>query len=50
MHGLTIGLSDTPGSIRRPPPKVGQHTDEVLADWAGYSAEHIAGLREAGAI
>lgn len=50
MHGLTIGLSDTPGSIRRPPPKVGQHTDEVLADWAGYSAEHIAGLREAGVI
>jgi len=50
MQGLTIGLSDTPGSIRRPPPKVGQHSDEVLAEWAGYSVEKIAGLRAAGAI
>jgi CoA:oxalate CoA-transferase len=50
MQGLTIGLSETPGSIRRPPPKVGQHSDEVLAEWAGYSVEHIAGLRAAGAI
>jgi len=25
----------TPGDIGRPPPALGQHTDEVLADWLG---------------
>jgi len=50
MHGLTIKLSDTPGSVRRPPPAIGEHNDEVLAEWAGYPAERIAALRDAGAI
>ena len=50
MHGLTIGLSGTPGSIRRPPPKIGEHTEEVLADWAGYGSDKIAALRGSGAI
>jgi alpha-methylacyl-CoA racemase len=35
--------------ISRPPPHAGQHTDEALADW-GFSAEDIAGLREAKAV
>jgi alpha-methylacyl-CoA racemase len=35
--------------ISRPPPHVGQHTDEALADW-GFGAEEIAELREAKAI
>ena len=50
MQGLTIKLSDTPTSIRRPPPRIGEHTDQVLADWAGYGTEKIAALRSAGAI
>jgi crotonobetainyl-CoA:carnitine CoA-transferase CaiB-like acyl-CoA transferase len=32
-HGVTVSLSDTPGEIRRPPPLVGEHTDEVLRGW-----------------
>ncbi|AHF77282.1 Formyl-CoA transferase [Sodalis praecaptivus] len=32
-HGITVSLSDTPGSIRRAPPVLGAHTDEVLAEW-----------------
>jgi len=36
-------------SIDRPPPRMGEHTEEVLRS-AGYSAEEIAALREAGAI
>jgi crotonobetainyl-CoA:carnitine CoA-transferase CaiB-like acyl-CoA transferase len=36
-------------SIERPPARVGEHTDEVLAA-AGYSAKEIAALRSAGAI
>ncbi|MCB0977259.1 MAG: CoA transferase [Acidimicrobiales bacterium] len=42
-------FSRTPGSIDRPPPHAGQHTDEVLADW-GVPAERIAALRESNAI
>lgn len=50
MQGLTIKLSETPSSVRRPPPKVGEHNEEVLAEWGGYTAEKIASLRDAGAI
>ncbi|WP_291296744.1 CaiB/BaiF CoA-transferase family protein [Elioraea sp.] len=39
-----IVLSRTPSSLAAPPPEVGEHTDEVLAD-AGYSADEIAGFR-----
>ncbi len=47
--GLPIKLSGTPGGIRRPAPLFGQHTREVLEE-AGYSAEEIAALAEAGAV
>jgi len=42
-------FSRTPGSIERPPPHAGQHTDEALEAW-GISADRIAQLREAKAI
>jgi len=42
-------FSRTPGSIERPPPHAGQHTDEVLADF-GFDAEQIAALRASKAI
>jgi len=35
-------------AIDRPPPRVGEHTDEVLAS-VGYSAAEIAALRNSGA-
>jgi len=35
------------GGIDRPPPRIGEHTDEVLAE-AGYSADEIAALRADG--
>ena len=34
----------------RPAPLFGQHTDEVLAEWAGLSPEEIAALRSSGAV
>ena len=33
-----------------PPPLLGEHTDEVLAEWLGADAARVAQLRAAGAI
>lgn len=38
MQGVTIRLSETPLTIRSPMPNVGQHTQEVLAEWLGEAA------------
>jgi crotonobetainyl-CoA:carnitine CoA-transferase CaiB-like acyl-CoA transferase len=50
LLGVPIKLSRTPGDPNRlPAPALGEHTDEVLRQ-AGYTAEEIAALTEAGAI
>lgn len=47
--GVAVKLSDTPGSVRTPAPLLGQHTDEVLAEFGCADAE-IAALRQSGAL
>ena len=47
--GIVPKLSDTPGRVRHAAPRLGQHTDEVLAQ-AGISAERIAALKKDGII
>ena len=42
-------LSDTPGTIRKRAPYLGEHTQEVLES-AGYTKEEIAGMHEKGEI
>jgi crotonobetainyl-CoA:carnitine CoA-transferase CaiB-like acyl-CoA transferase len=42
-------LSATPASVRTPPPGLGEHSDEILAE-IGYTASEIAALRTAGAV
>ncbi len=45
-----LKLSATPVRTDLPPPLLGQHTETVLADWLGMSAQDVAALREKGAI
>lgn len=42
-------LSGTPVQYRRPPPLLGEHTDEVLRE-LGWSADELAALRSAGVL
>jgi crotonobetainyl-CoA:carnitine CoA-transferase CaiB-like acyl-CoA transferase len=50
MLGIPFRFSDTPASIRRPPPLLGQHTEQVLRDVLQLSDGHIAELRSAKVI
>ncbi|MBM3583350.1 MAG: CoA transferase [Alphaproteobacteria bacterium] len=45
-----IRLSATPPEHRRPPPTLGQHSDEVLRDLLDMDARAIADLRAAGVL
>ena len=49
MTGSPIKLSQYKATVRRPPPTLGEHTDEVLSE-LGYSAADIAAMRDAGAV
>ncbi|MCY4086105.1 MAG: CoA transferase [Actinomycetia bacterium] len=49
MVGIPLKLSETPGSIRRPPPMLGQHTDELLVE-LGYTGAQRASLRADGVV
>jgi crotonobetainyl-CoA:carnitine CoA-transferase CaiB-like acyl-CoA transferase len=44
-----IHLSGTPATVRRVPPRLGEHNAEVLRDH-GFSDVQIAGLTEAGVL
>jgi formyl-CoA transferase len=49
LAGIPFKLAGTPGSIRRPPPLAGQHTDDLLA-WLGYGKDEVAALRGANVV
>jgi len=50
MVGPVIGLSESPATIRRPAPRLGEHSDEVLREWLGLADERIAALRASGVV
>jgi formyl-CoA transferase len=50
LPGIPYMLSSTPAEVDRPPPLLGEHTEEILMDLLGYSAEEVSSLREQGAI
>jgi formyl-CoA transferase len=50
MQNVFPKFSETPGRVRWPGPALGEHTDIVLAEVAGYDAERIAALRAKGVV
>jgi crotonobetainyl-CoA:carnitine CoA-transferase CaiB-like acyl-CoA transferase len=49
MPGSPVRLSGHTATVRRPPPLLGEHTDEVLSE-LGYSAAAIASLHQGGVV
>jgi formyl-CoA transferase len=49
LVGNAVDMSRTPPGIDRPPPMLGEHTEEILAS-LGYDNSAIASLREKGVI
>jgi crotonobetainyl-CoA:carnitine CoA-transferase CaiB-like acyl-CoA transferase len=49
LPGIPIKLSETHGTVRLPPPLLGQHTDEILGE-IGLNVDDVAQLRNAGVI
>jgi len=45
LFNLTAKFSKTPGTVESPPPKLGEHTNDILTS-IGYSAEEIRRLKE----
>jgi crotonobetainyl-CoA:carnitine CoA-transferase CaiB-like acyl-CoA transferase len=50
LIGNPIKFSGTPVDYRRPPPRLGQHTDEVLTELLGLRPKEIGALRAAKVI
>jgi len=50
LIGSPIKMSATPVRYRRPPPRLGEHTDEVLEQFLGLVAAERTALRRAGII
>ena len=47
--GPAVKFSETKASIRRQPPRLGEHTESVLRD-IGYSTEDIERLKDGGVL
>lgn len=47
--GIPMRFGVTPASLRRPPPELGEHSDEILRE-LGYTAADIQGFRQDGVV
>ena len=50
LTGFPYKLSETPAEIHRPPPLLGEHTEEVLTQLLDYSMEDVDSLQGKGVV
>jgi crotonobetainyl-CoA:carnitine CoA-transferase CaiB-like acyl-CoA transferase len=50
LVGSPLRLADTPGTVRRAPPGLGEHTDDILRELLGYDHGRIQALRASNVI
>ena len=50
VTGNPVKLSDTKATIRRPAPLLGEHNEEVYAEWMGFDKEKIEELKSRGVL
>ena len=50
IPGTPLRLDGTPPVGARRPPRLGEHTDEVLGEWLGLAAAEVTGLRTRGVV
>lgn len=48
--GMLFKLENTPNHVRRPPPKLGEHNEEIYLDLLGYSREQYDALVASGQV
>jgi crotonobetainyl-CoA:carnitine CoA-transferase CaiB-like acyl-CoA transferase len=50
VTGVPVQLSETPGAVRRPPPRLGEHTRGVLSELCGLDGAALDDLVRAGVL
>ncbi len=50
LAGISYKLSETPGSVERPSPLVGEHNELILGKYLGYRPEEVKQLKSEGVL
>ncbi|MCC7450803.1 MAG: CoA transferase [Anaerolineae bacterium] len=48
--GIPVQFSDTPGAIDHPAPLLGEHSDDILREFGGYTDDDVRGFKQRGII
>ncbi len=50
MAGTPFHLSETPAAMRLPPPRIGEHTEDILTGLLALHGDEVAALRREGVV